>query len=149
MTVPAPATGLKKKKISKSLSDLAIYCKAKTFPGFSEAREKFKCHHMSSFSEGKALTLLTKSTAEYLDFSKKQLVRIYPSGKRLNSSNYDPVLYWKSGCQLVALNFQTFGKHFTFTVGTALIGRSWDANQLGFLWHEWTMRLCPQTLEFT
>jgi hypothetical protein len=34
------------------------------------------------------------------------LLRIYPRGSRVNSSNYDPVPLWLAGCQLVALNYQ-------------------------------------------
>jgi len=33
--------------------------------------------------------------------------RIYPSGARINSSNYFPLVSWSAGAQLVALNFQT------------------------------------------
>ena len=65
---------------------------------------------------------------EFLDFTHKQLVRIYPSGTRVNSSNYDPVLYWKSGCQLVALNFQTFDRGMQ--VNSAFFGMN---GQCGFI----------------
>jgi hypothetical protein len=34
-------------------------------------------------------------------------IRIYPHGTSVDSSNYNPVLAWKMGIQLVALNFQT------------------------------------------
>ena len=34
-------------------------------------------------------------------------VRIYPSGSRVDSSNYDPRPHWACGAQMVALNFQT------------------------------------------
>ena len=40
-------------------------------------------------------------------YNTRQLIRIYPAGTRVNSSNYNPVPMWKYGCQLVALNFQT------------------------------------------
>lgn len=40
-----------------------------------------------------------------------QLSRIYPKGTRVDSSNYMPQLFWNAGCQMVALNFQTVGKH--------------------------------------
>lgn len=35
------------------------------------------------------------------------VVRIYPKGTRVNSTNYEPLQYWAAGCQLVALNIQT------------------------------------------
>lgn len=33
--------------------------------------------------------------------------RIYPKAMRVNSSNYDPIVAWALGNQLVALNYQT------------------------------------------
>ena len=35
------------------------------------------------------------------------MTRSYPAGSRVDSSNYIPLLAWSTGCQLVALNFQT------------------------------------------
>ncbi|XP_041078410.1 1-phosphatidylinositol 4,5-bisphosphate phosphodiesterase gamma-2-like [Polyodon spathula] len=43
----------------------------------------------------------------FLEYNSKALSRIYPRGGRMDSSNYNPLPYWKCGCQLVALNFQT------------------------------------------
>ncbi|KAG2457656.1 PLCB2 phosphodiesterase, partial [Polypterus senegalus] len=33
--------------------------------------------------------------------------RIYPKGTRMDSSNYNPQIFWNAGCQMVALNYQT------------------------------------------
>ena len=41
-----------------------------------------------------------------LKCTERQLVRTYPKGSRFDSSNYDPVMMWNCGIQLVALNFQ-------------------------------------------
>ncbi|RKO88566.1 phosphatidylinositol-specific phospholipase C [Blyttiomyces helicus] len=38
------------------------------------------------------------------------LTRIYPATIRVTSSNYDPVPHWEAGCQMVAMNYQTFDK---------------------------------------
>ena len=37
----------------------------------------------------------------------RQFARVYPQGKRVDSSNYDPQMMWNCGVQLVALNYQT------------------------------------------
>ncbi len=34
-------------------------------------------------------------------------MRTYPAGMRIDSSNYNPVIYWAFGIQMVALNYQT------------------------------------------
>ncbi|GKU11338.1 unnamed protein product [Fusarium langsethiae] len=35
-------------------------------------------------------------------------MRIYPNGMRVDSSNYDPVIFWRAGVQVVALNWQSW-----------------------------------------
>lgn len=35
-------------------------------------------------------------------------MRVYPGGKRINSSNYDPMLAWVRGASLAALNWQSW-----------------------------------------
>ncbi|KAG7217350.1 hypothetical protein CRUP_003134, partial [Coryphaenoides rupestris] len=35
-------------------------------------------------------------------YNKMQLSRIYPKGTRVDSSNYNPQVFWNAGCQLVA-----------------------------------------------
>uniref|UniRef100_A0A8C4SDT1 Phosphoinositide phospholipase C n=1 Tax=Erpetoichthys calabaricus TaxID=27687 RepID=A0A8C4SDT1_ERPCA len=44
---------------------------------------------------------------DFITHNMRQLSRIYPAGKRTDSSNYNPVDLWIAGCQIVALNFQT------------------------------------------
>lgn len=44
-----------------------------------------------------------------LEYNRTALTRVYPSGTRVDSSNFDPCPSWKLGCQMVALNFQTGG----------------------------------------
>ncbi|KAL6200341.1 hypothetical protein ACLB2K_030123 [Fragaria x ananassa] len=51
------------------------------------------------------LELASKSRAtDILRFADKNLLRIYPKGTRLDSSNYDPMLGWMHGAQMVAFN---------------------------------------------
>uniref|UniRef100_A0A8C6TGP2 Phosphoinositide phospholipase C n=1 Tax=Neogobius melanostomus TaxID=47308 RepID=A0A8C6TGP2_9GOBI len=97
-----------KSKLSRELSDLVLYCKSVPFHGFEPARASGKCYEMSSFSESK-VKKLTKDGKEMVQYNVKQLTRVYPSGMRTDSSNYNPQEMWANGCQLVALNFQTAG----------------------------------------
>ena len=43
---------------------------------------------------------------DMLACTERQLVRTYPKGTRFDSSNYDPLVMWRCGVQMVALNFQ-------------------------------------------
>ena len=45
----------------------------------------------------------------FLRLSKTNMIRVYPKGTRVESSNYSPEFFWSSGCQFVALNLQTSG----------------------------------------
>ena len=38
-------------------------------------------------------------------------MRTYPAGMRIESSNFNPVIFWAFGIQMVALNYQTEGTH--------------------------------------
>jgi hypothetical protein len=46
----------------------------------------------------------------FCPFDQVQFSRVYPKGQRIDSSNYNPIQLWNSGCQMVALNYQTAGK---------------------------------------
>ncbi|XP_038980217.1 phosphoinositide phospholipase C 2-like isoform X2 [Phoenix dactylifera] len=47
---------------------------------------------------------------EIVRFTQNNLLRIYPKGTRVTSSNYSPLLGWMYGAQMVALNMQGYGR---------------------------------------
>ena len=55
---------------------------------------------MSSFGEKKAVQFAKEQGQQFVEFTRRQLARIYPAGTRIDSSNYDPVALWNAGCQL-------------------------------------------------
>ena len=46
-----------------------------------------------------------------LDHTEHHLVRCYPAGLRIDSSNYNPITMWLGGIQMAALNYQTGDVH--------------------------------------
>ncbi|XP_061376615.1 phosphoinositide phospholipase C 6-like isoform X1 [Gastrolobium bilobum] len=64
---------------------------------------------------------LEKASDSYGDdivrFTQKNILRVYPKGTRLNSSNYKPHIGWTYGAQMVALNMQGYGKSLWFMEG--------------------------------
>jgi phosphatidylinositol phospholipase C delta len=65
-------------------------------------------HHMHSFSESKVRSLCrSRQSRPWVVYNQTHMSRTYPAGKRVDSSNYNPMLAWATGCQMVALNFQT------------------------------------------
>ena len=98
----------KKSAISHKLVELIVYCKKIHFEGFPVSDHHFD--QMFSFSEKRSNSLLQKNEKEYKDYNTRYLTRVYPSGIRVNSSNVDPLPHWLCGAQLVAMNYQTYGK---------------------------------------
>ncbi|KAI4372929.1 hypothetical protein MLD38_011109 [Melastoma candidum] len=43
-------------------------------------------------------------------FTQRNILRVYPKGTRVTSSNYDPHVGWMHGAQMVAFNMQGYGK---------------------------------------
>lgn len=99
----------RKSKIIKSLGDLGVYARGVKFNDFSSPESK-TYNHIFSFGERK-FEALCRDQAGKTQLEKHNmqfLVRIYPSGMRLKSTNPDPLLFWRRGAQMVALNWQTY-----------------------------------------
>lgn len=99
--------------ISERLGALGVYVQGIKFRNFSLPISK-TINHCFSFSEEKMNALIRDEIAhaQLVKHNKKYFLRVYPSGYRVNSSNYDPIPYWKRGAQMVSLNWQTYGEFF-------------------------------------
>ncbi|KAM6898743.1 1-phosphatidylinositol 4,5-bisphosphate phosphodiesterase delta-3-A [Lycodopsis pacificus] len=106
-------------KLSPELSELVVYTRSVPFKSFEQAA-KSPATNMSSFSESEALRHAKDSGMYFVRHNSHQLSRIYPSGQRLQSSNYNPQEMWNAGCQIVALNFQTPGEQMDLNEGKFL-----------------------------
>uniref|UniRef100_UPI003AAF53CE 1-phosphatidylinositol 4,5-bisphosphate phosphodiesterase beta-1 n=1 Tax=Centroberyx gerrardi TaxID=166262 RepID=UPI003AAF53CE len=102
---------------TEEMSNLVSYIQPVKFNSFEASKKINRSYQMSSFVETKALEQLTKSPVEFVEYNKLQLSRIYPKGTRVDSSNYNPQLFWNAGCQLVALNFQTIDLSMQLNLG--------------------------------
>ncbi|XP_071840975.1 uncharacterized protein [Apostichopus japonicus] len=105
----APPQPWKKKSIilSKQLSDLVKYTRSVAFSGFPA---DMPCWELPSLGEMRASNLVATRSREFVNFTARNLCRVYPSAYRIDSSNYSPQPMWNCGCQLVALNYQTEGR---------------------------------------
>ncbi|CAB3224475.1 unnamed protein product [Arctia plantaginis] len=65
------------------------------------------CYRCSSVNEAIGKKICRKHPLALIAHTETQLVRTYPAGLRIDSSNFDPVTFWGCGVQLVALNYQT------------------------------------------
>ncbi|KAI1333655.1 hypothetical protein F5Y15DRAFT_338116 [Xylariaceae sp. FL0016] len=99
----------KTSKIVKALGDLGVYCSGVKFHGFESANCK-KSNHILSFMEGtfRKHTKASDSKAALTRHNMRYMMRVYPQYSRLASDNFNPLMYWRRGVQMAALNWQTF-----------------------------------------
>ncbi|XP_077356142.1 1-phosphatidylinositol 4,5-bisphosphate phosphodiesterase beta-3 [Festucalex cinctus] len=102
---------------TEEMSTLVNYIEPVKFKTFDLATKKKKFFEMSSFVETKGMDAIKSSPIEFVEYNKNQLSRIYPKGTRVDSSNYNPQLFWDVGCQMVALNFQTLDLAMQLNMG--------------------------------
>ena len=98
-----------KPKMSMHLASLLVYTVGVRCHGL-EHIEDYSPEYIFSLSERKAKKLMDADMARLVKYTQTHVVRIYPKGTRLDSSIYEPHLYWAAGAQVVAINWQTFGE---------------------------------------
>lgn len=99
------------------MSALVVYMQPVRFKSFEEAERRGKSYEVSSFAETQATSLLKERPIDFVSLNKRQFTRVYPKGTRVDSSNYIPQVFWNAGCQMVALNFQTFDLGMQLNMG--------------------------------
>lgn len=72
-----------------------------------QANVNSPCYQCSSINEASAKKLCRKHPLQLIAHTESQLMRTYPAGLRIDSSNFNPVFVWAFGIQMVALNYQT------------------------------------------
>jgi phosphatidylinositol phospholipase C delta len=103
-TEPLPKT-----KMSEDIVALLVYTVGVKCRGLNK-KEVYAPEHMFSLSERTAGRVMKEGAMDLVKHTRGHLVRIYPKGIRVSSSNYHPHRFWAAGAQLVALNWQTSGK---------------------------------------
>lgn len=98
-----------KVKMSLALVALLVYTVGVKCRGLNK-KEVYAPEHVFSLSENTANRVLKQAGMDLVKHNKTHLVRIYPKGMRIGSTNFEPHKYWVAGAQLVAINWQTFGE---------------------------------------
>jgi phosphatidylinositol phospholipase C delta len=99
----------KTSNIIKVLGELGVYSAGLKFHGFDTPESK-TYNHIFSFMEN----TFDKNSATQEDrramarHNMRYMMRVYPNGWRVASTNFDPLKYWRRGVQMVALNWQTY-----------------------------------------
>uniref|UniRef100_A0AAF5PTD0 1-phosphatidylinositol 4,5-bisphosphate phosphodiesterase n=1 Tax=Wuchereria bancrofti TaxID=6293 RepID=A0AAF5PTD0_WUCBA len=94
--------------VARELSDLVNYMRAMgKFTSFTDCESKQMSYGIFSMNESRAYELVKENPIEFVNHNKKQITRVYPKGKRVDSSNFWPIKFWNCGCQMTAINMQT------------------------------------------
>lgn len=99
----------RKSKIIKNLGSLGVYTRGFKFKSFTLPESK-GYNHVFSLAERRFESLCKDpdTKAQLEKHNMRYLMRVYPSGYRVRSTNPDPLVFWRRGVQMVALNWQTY-----------------------------------------
>lgn len=104
-----PVRKMRLTNIIQPLAELGVYLQGYKFHGFDSPEAK-EFNHIFSLDESKANSICNdqEDKALFEDHNLSFMSRVYPRGSRVDSSNFDPNIYWRRGVQMVALNWQTY-----------------------------------------
>ncbi|XP_069490565.1 inactive phospholipase C-like protein 2 [Ambystoma mexicanum] len=107
----------KKLRLCKELSDLVSLCQSMHFKDFETSKKRQKYWEMCSFNEVMASRFANEYPEDFVNYNKRFLSRVFPSSMRIDASNMNPQDFWKCGCQIVAMNYQTPGLMMDLNAG--------------------------------
>lgn len=95
----------KKSKIIEGLGKLGVYVRSCHFDNLDQPEAKIPTH-VFALSETKLISLQEQNKDALWNHNINFLMRAYPKGTRVRSTNLDPAPFWRQGIQMVALNWQ-------------------------------------------
>lgn len=127
-----PAADIPKVPICEALAELAVYTRSERFKGFNTPEAK-KPTHIFSISENRILDLNEKYHMDMFKHNKNFFMRPFPAGRRIDSSNPDPSLFWRKGAQMVAMNWQHTDEGMMLNEGMFADEDGWVLKPPGYL----------------
>ncbi|KAI1814259.1 PLC-like phosphodiesterase [Poronia punctata] len=115
----AGTAGQKAKKPSKiiqALSAFGIYTRGVSFKSLTQPEASMPTH-IFSLSEGGVEEVHDENAHLLFEHNRHYMMRTYPSGMRIQSSNLDPIVFWRKGIQIVALNWQKWDEGMMLNEG--------------------------------
>ncbi|KAF5692417.1 1-phosphatidylinositol-4,5-bisphosphate phosphodiesterase [Fusarium denticulatum] len=86
--------------VIQPLAELGVYLRREKFDGFTDMRTNSPTH-LFSMPKGKVQELISTSPTKLFRHNKDYFFRVYPNSARLNTSNLDPLRFWRYGIQMV------------------------------------------------
>lgn len=128
---PSDLNSKKRVAICRNLGNLSIYTFSQHFKGFDNRTTK-KPGHIFSVSESRIHELSTTNPYELFQHNKSFMMRAYPDGSRVNSSNPDPSPFWRQGVQMVAMNWQNLDEGMMLNEGMFADEEGWVLKPKGY-----------------
>jgi phosphatidylinositol phospholipase C delta len=97
----------KTSNIVKVLGELGVYTQGIKFSDF-RAPDARSYNHVFSFSERTFEGHCRRDKDNLERHNRRFLMRVYPAGHRVGSTNFEPLRFWRRGVQMAALNWQTY-----------------------------------------
>ncbi|KAL8805869.1 MAG: hypothetical protein Q9200_005249 [Gallowayella weberi] len=120
-----------KSSIIESLSALGVYTRSYHFKGLSAPESTVPCH-VFSLSEKKFMDVHESHGPTLFSHNRNYLMRAFPAGTRVTSSNLDPAIFWRKGVQIVALNWQKFDAGVMLNEGMFAGSGGWVLKPRGY-----------------
>ena len=117
--------------ICESLGSLGIYTRSQHYKSL-DTREAKHPPHIFSISENRILELHQKRHQDMFTHNKNYFMRAFPAGRRIDSSNPDPSLFWRGGVQMVAMNWQNFDEGMMLNEGMFADEQGWVLKPPGY-----------------
>ncbi|KAL8696730.1 MAG: hypothetical protein Q9224_002648 [Gallowayella concinna] len=121
----------KKSSIIESLSALGVYTRSYHFKDLSAPESTVPCH-VFSLSEKKFMDVHESHGPTLFSHNRNYLMRAFPAGTRVTSSNLDPAVFWRKGVQIVALNWQKFDAGVMLNEGMFAGSGGWVLKPRGY-----------------
>ncbi|KAI1499948.1 PLC-like phosphodiesterase [Biscogniauxia marginata] len=106
----------KASKIIQALSAFGVYTRGVSFKSLSQPEATMPTH-IFSLSENGVAEVHENEAPRLFEHNRQYLMRTYPSGMRIGSSNLDPPVFWRKGIQIVALNWQKWDEGMMLNEG--------------------------------
>ncbi|KAL8712458.1 MAG: hypothetical protein Q9220_003306 [cf. Caloplaca sp. 1 TL-2023] len=124
-------TKKKHSSIIESLSALGVYTRSYHFKTLSSGEATAPCH-VFSLSEKKLMDVHESHGPTLFSHNRNYLMRAFPSGTRVSSSNLDPAVFWRKGVQIVALNWQRYDAGMMLNEGMFTGSAGWVLKPEGY-----------------
>lgn len=121
----------KKTSIIEPLSALGVYTRSYHFKSLTTP-EALEPTHVFSLSEKKLMEVHESHGPTLFSHNRNFLMRAYPSGMRVSSSNLDPSVFWRKGVQMVALNWQKYDEGVMLNQGMFAGSGGWVLKPKGY-----------------